>query len=90
MRQSHNGKWMATNQVLVVTQANHHIVWSVNRRLERIKNQQVVANVALQGQEDEIELSQQLTNSWTFLNPQAIKKIANNSQGPVSHIFLSF
>ena len=59
MRRSHNGKWMTTNQVLVATQPNHHIVRAVNRRSERIKEQQLVANVAIQREKDDIELNQQ-------------------------------
>ena len=82
MRHSHNGEWMTTNQVLVATQANHHIVRAVNWRSERIKNQQVATNVAIQRQEDKIELSQQRLNSWTSLNPQAIDQMVNNNQIP--------
>ena len=40
----------------------------------KLKNQLVATNAALQRQEDEIELSQQRTNSWTCLDPQAIKQ----------------
>ena len=80
MRQSHNGEWMTTNQVLVATQANHHIVRAVNRHSKRIKNCQVVENIAIQRQEDDIELNQQQTNAWTAsLNSQVIDQMVGDN-----------
>ena len=58
MKRSHHGEWTTTNQVLVATQTNHHIVRAVNRRLERIKNQRTATNAALQREEDDIFLNQ--------------------------------
>ena len=63
MRRTHNGEWMTTNQVLVATQPNHHIVRAVNQRSERIKKQQLAANAAIQQEEDDIELFQQQSDS---------------------------
>ena len=65
MRRSHNGEWMTTNQVLLATQSNNHIVRAISRRSERIKNRQVVANAAIQREEDDTELNQQRSDSWT-------------------------
>ena len=31
MRRTHNGEWITTNQVLVATQPNHHIIRAVSR-----------------------------------------------------------
>ena len=58
MRRSHNGEWMTINQVLVATQANHHIVHAVNHRSNQIKNRQLAANAAVQQVEDDIFLHQ--------------------------------
>ena len=65
MRQTNNGEWMTTNQVLVATQPNHHIINAVNRRSERIKKRQLAANAAIQREEDDIELFHHQSDSWT-------------------------
>ena len=51
MRRTNNDEWITTNQVLVATQSNHHIVNAVNRRSERIKKRQLAANAATQREE---------------------------------------
>ena len=76
MKRSHHGEWMTTNQVLVATPTNHHIVRAVNRRSERIKNQRTATNAALQQEEDDVFLNQQRSNSWTSsLNSQIIDQM---------------
>lgn len=52
MKRIHNGEWMTTNQVLVSkpSKPNRHIVKTVNQQSERIKDQQIVADTALQRQ----------------------------------------
>ena len=71
---------MTTNQVLVATQPNHHIVRAVNQRSERIKKQQLAANAAIQREEDDIELFQQQSDSWTTpLNSQGINQMVGKS-----------
>ena len=80
MRRTDNGEWMTTNQVLMATQSNHHIVNAVNRRSERIKKRQLAANTATQREEDDSELFQQQSNSWTTqINSQVIDQMVGNS-----------
>ena len=67
--------------MLVATPANHHIVRAVNRRSDRIRNQQLAANEAIQREEDDIFLHQQRSNSWTAsLNSQVIDQMAGNNR----------
>ena len=63
MIRSHHGEWTTTNQVLVATQTNCHIVRAVNQHSKRIKNQQTATNAALQREADDIFLNQQQSNS---------------------------
>ena len=80
MRRTDNGEWMTTNQVLVAIQSNHHIVHAVNRHSKRTKKRQLVANAATQREEDDIELFQQQSNSWTTqINSQVIDQMVGNS-----------
>ena len=80
MRRTDNGEWMTTNQVLMATQSNHHIVNAVNRRSERIKKRQLAANTATQREEDDSELFQQQSNSWTTqINSQVIDQMVGNN-----------
>ena len=65
MKRTDNGEWMATNQVLVATQSNYHIVNAVNQCSDCIKKQQLAANASKQREEDDIELFQEQSNSWT-------------------------
>ena len=50
MQRINNGKWMTINQVLVSTMSNQFIVKAVNRRSERIRNNQKATNDALKQQ----------------------------------------
>ena len=71
---------MTTNQILVATQPNHHIVNTVDRRSKGIKKQQLAANTAIQREEDDIKLLQQRSDSWmTLLNSQVIDQMVGNS-----------
>ena len=87
MRRTNNGEWMITNQVLVETQPNHHIVNVVNLHSKYIKKQQLAANAAIQREGDDIELFQQRSDSWTTpLNSHVIDQMVGNSHNTATTI----
>ena len=79
MQHTIHGEWTTTNHVLVSTNANKFIIQAVNRRSERIRNNQKARNDAIQKQQDAMNFSQQQTTTWNNLPSQVLDKVINNS-----------
>jgi hypothetical protein len=67
MKRTDSGEWLTSNQILVTSLIeNKHIIRSVNRRSDQIRDIQMERNGNIQLREDRVVIDQQQNESWAM------------------------